>query len=247
VHQRGPGDRADCGARLKPLVIAHRGATAHALENSLAAFRAAREVGADAVELDVHAGRDGTLLVHHDELVAGYPIPQLTADQAAAVRLANGEPLATLAQALAAIGDLQVFIEVKTLPERFDDRLFQVIEGGPNPSGYAVHGFDHRLVRRLGLKRPALPRGVLSSSYPVRPLVPLEDAGATTLWQERGLVDAPLVRALHAARCRLFVWTVDEADEMEQLVAHGVDGLCTNDPERARRVVDGIPPPNRLR
>jgi glycerophosphoryl diester phosphodiesterase len=226
----------------KPLVIAHRGASAHALENSLAAFQAARRMGADAVELDVHATADGSLLVHHDELVGGYPIPQLTTEQAAAVRLANGEPLPTLAQALETIGDLQVFIEVKSLPAQFDDRLFQAIEAGPNPSGYAVHGFDHRLVRRLGAERPALPRGVLSSSYPVRPLVPLEDAGATTLWQERGLVDLSLIHALHANGCRVFVWTVNDADEMAQLVSLGVDGLCTNYPERARRVVDAAHP-----
>ena len=223
------------------LVIAHRGASALEEENSLAAFRAAARLGADAVELDVHATADGSLFVHHDETIGGHPIPRLTTADAAAFRLANGEPLPTLEQALQAIGPrLQVFIEVKSLPPPFDGRLFETMQRGPNPSGYAVHGFDHRIVRRLGDERPALPRGVLSSAYLVRPLVALQDAGATVLWQERGLVDRPLVEALHGAGCRLFVWTVNDESEMGQLVSLGVDGLCTNFPDIGRRTVDAF-------
>lgn len=225
----------------KPLVIAHRGASAYEEENSLAAFRAAGRLAADGVELDVHATSDGCLFVHHDETVDGRSIPGLTATEMAAFRLANGEPVPTLDQALQTVGPrLQVFIEVKSLPPRFDGRLFETMQRGPNPSGYAVHGFDHRIVRRLGDARPALPRGVLSSAYPIRPLVALQDAGATTLWQQRGLVDQPLMDAVHGAGYRLFVWTVNEASEMEQLVSLGVDGLCTNFPDVGRRVVDGF-------
>ena len=131
-----------------------------------------------------------------------------------------------------------MFIEVKSLPAPFDGRLFETMQRGPNPSGYAVHGFDHRIVRRLGDERPALPRGVLSSTYPVRPLVALQDAGATMLWQERGLVDRALVATLHGAGCRVFVWTVNDPGEMERLLSLGVDGICTNFPDVGRRAVD---------
>ena len=223
----------------RPLVVAHRGASAREVENSLAAFRAAMQLGADAVELDVHATADGTLIVHHDEAIAGRRIPQLTAQQVAELRLANGEPIPTLAHVLEAIGPrLQVFVEVKSLPPKFDDRLLEALRRGPNPDAYAVHAFDHRIVRRLGARSPALRRGVLSASYPIRPLVALEDAGATVLWQERTLVDRLLVDALHGAAMRLIVWTVDEPADMAQLLALGVDGICTNRPEIGRRAVD---------
>ena len=222
-----------------PLVVAHRGASAREVENSVAAFRAAAQLGADAVELDVHATTDGTLVVHHDEAIAGRPIPRLTAKQVAELRLSNGEPIPTLDHVLAAIGPrLQVFVEVKSLPPKFDDRLLEALRRGPNPDAYAVHAFDHRIVRRLGARSPALRRGVLSASYPVKPLVALEDAGATVLWQERTLVDRPLVDALHGAAMQLIVWTVDEPADMAQLLALGVDGICTNRPEIGRRAVD---------
>lgn len=198
-------------------------------------------MGADAVELDVHASADGTLFVHHDEDVHGRPIAGLTTHEVAALQLANGEPLPTLPDALHAIGPrLQVFIEVKSLPAAFDDRLLEAIQRGPNPAGYAVHGFDHGIVRRLGRRHPAVPRGVLSKEYPVQPLVALQDAGATMLWQKRGFVDRPLVGVVHGAGCRLFVWTVNDASEMAQLLALGVDGLCTNFPDVGRRAVDAM-------
>jgi len=222
-----------------PLVIAHRGASSIELENSLAAFRAAAPQGADGVELDIHSTADGALIVHHDEAIAGTHIAKSTARAITALRLKNGEPVPTLAQALTAVGPrLQVFIEVKTLDPRWDAHLFEIMDRGPNPSGYAVHGFDHRIVRRLSEKRPGLRCGVLSSSYPVRPLAALKDAGASILWQERTVADDLLVRTLHDAGTSLFVWTVDDPADLARFVALGVDGLCTNFPARARQVVD---------
>jgi glycerophosphoryl diester phosphodiesterase len=224
----------------RALVIAHRGASAREVENSLAAFRAAGPLGADAVELDVHATADGALIVHHDETIdRRHRIPHLTARQVRDLRLANGEPVPTLSEALDAAGPgLAVFVEVKSVAPQFDERLFDALAHGPNPEGYAVHSFDHRIVRRLGLEHPALRRGVLSASYPVRPLAALEDAGATMLWQERTLVDRALAEALHGAGMELIVWTVDDPAEMRRLLELGVDGLCTNHPDLGRRAVD---------
>ena len=225
---------------MRPLVIAHRGASSIELENSLAAFKAAAPQGADGVELDIHSTTDGELIVHHDETIGGTHIAKSSAQAIAALRL-NGEPVPTLSQALDAIAPrLQVFIEVKTLDPRWDDRLFETMDQGPNPAGYAIHGFDHRIVRRLSAKRPGLPCGVLSSSYDVRPLVALQDAGAAILWEERSLVDEVLISTLHDAGAQIFVWTVDEPNELSRLVAWGVDGLCTNVPARARQAVDAL-------
>jgi glycerophosphoryl diester phosphodiesterase len=222
------------------LVIAHRGASGYEVENSLAAFRAAGTMGADAVELDVHGTADGALVVHHDETIDGrHPIAQQSAAAVRAHRLSNGEPVPTLAEALAAVGRrLGAFVEVKGLDPRLDDVLLDALDQGPNPGGYAVHGFDHRIVRRLGARRPALRRGVLSASYAIRPLAALEDTGASDLWQERHLIDQGLVDAVHGAGARVIAWTVNEPDDMRRLLALGVDAICTNVPDVARRVVD---------
>jgi len=223
------------------LVIAHRGASGYEYENSRAAFRAARARGADAIELDIHAAADGVLFVHHDEVVSGVHITRSSAAQVRALRLPNGESIPALEDALAVIDPaLQVFIEVKSLPPQFDDRLLAVVDGAGGGGRCAVHGFDHRIVKRLGIARPALVRGVLLASYPLRPLEALQDTGATVLWQEQSLIDAALVDALHTAGYRIYAWTVNDPEDMQRLLALHVDGLCTNVPDVGRRAVQAF-------
>lgn len=227
----------------RPLVIAHRGASALEYENSLAAFRLAGRLGADGVELDIHATGDGALVVHHDDTIGGVHIPTATAEVVRAQRLPNGEAPPLLEEALRAIDPrLRVYVEVKTLPPACDAHLIEVLDAGPHPTGYAVHAFDHRLLARLGALRPSLPRGVLSASYPIRPLIPLVDAGAVGFWMDRALVDGELAALLHIAGAQLIAWTVDDAAEMVRLAGLGVDALCTNRPDLGRRTMDTLRP-----
>jgi glycerophosphoryl diester phosphodiesterase len=221
-----------------PLVIAHRGASSIELENTLAAFRAAAGQGADGVELDVHATIDGEIVVHHDPSVLGLPIAQARWRDLAAVPLANGETIPTLAEALDVLGKLKVFVEVKVLDPRWDDKFLATLDQGPNPGGYAVHSFAFHVVRRLGEKRPSLPRGVLSEVPTKNPQQTLADASAQTLWQEFSTLDERLLNAVHALGAGIFAWTVDNPGDMERLVSWGVDAICTNHPERARPIVD---------
>lgn len=226
---------------MKPLVIAHRGASSVELENSLAAFRAAAGQGADGVELDVHATIDGELVVHHDPSLRGLPIAQTRAKDLAAIPLSNGEHIPTLAQALDVLGQLKVFVEVKGLDPRWDDRLLATLDRSPNPSGYAVHSFAFHVMRRLGDKRPTLPRGILSEVATRSPQQTLEDARAQTLWQEKDTLEESLIETVHGLGATIIAWTVDDPGDMERLVHWGVDGICTNHPERGRRVVDAFP------
>lgn len=226
------------GELTAPLVIAHRGASTDEYENSLAAFRKAVRLGADGIELDVHDTADGAIVVHHDPSVNGRPIGRLSAADVSALRLPNGEPLPTLGAALAAIGPAcRVFVEVKTLAAEHDAALLAVLRAGPAPSHYHVHGFDHRIVRRLTGQQAGLTGGVLSTSYPVDPWRQLADAGAQELWQEAPLIDRALVEGAHARGFRLYAWTVDDAGQARALAALGVDGLCGNRPDVMREAL----------
>jgi glycerophosphoryl diester phosphodiesterase len=220
---------------VAPRIIAHRGASGHAYENSLSAFRRAVELNADGVELDVHASRDGALLVHHDPHVSGIgSIGQLPASAFREYRLPNGEPIPTLTEALAQLPGLEVWVEVKTLPPGCDERLLTVLDNGPSPGRYGVHSFDHRIIARLGERRPELRRGVLMASYLLDTSWVLRAAGADTLWMETHLIDDELVRDLHADGFELIAWTADEAGEIRRLSALGVDAICGNYPDRIR-------------
>jgi glycerophosphoryl diester phosphodiesterase len=231
----------------RPCVIAHRGASGYEYENSRAAFRRAIMLDANGVELDVHATRDGALVVHHDPEIPGVgPIAQLTLAETKLLRIPNGETLPLLQEVLDLVGDHDVWVEVKTLPADHDRALLAVLDEGPAPERYAVHSFDHRIVRRLGEARPSLRRGVLLSAYLEDPVGALQAVGATTLWQEWQQVDQELVCRVHEAGAKIVAWTVNEIGDIERLARLGVDGLCGNYPDRIRvalAVRDTFPAP----
>ena len=220
---------------IRPRILAHRGASGYCLENSLEAFRDAIRRGADGIELDVHTTKDGGLVVHHDPVIPGLgAIAAATSGAVSSFRLSNGEPAPTLAEALAAIGDAETWIEVKALPEQADQTLLRTIDAAPASGRCAVHSFDHGIVARLGAVRPGLRRGVLSSVYPRDPAALMRSAGATALWQDWRLIDAELVDAVHRKEGEVIAWTVNDAGAARRLAALGVDALCGNYPDRLR-------------
>jgi len=219
----------------RPSVIAHRGASGYEYENSRAAFRRAIMLDADGVELDIHATRDGGIVVHHDPEIPGVgPIAQLTLAEARQLRIPNGEPVPMLAEILDLVGDRDVWIEVKGLASAYDGVLLAILDQGPAPQHYAIHSFDHRIVHRLGEVQPSLRRGILLSAYLCDPVAVMRSAGATTLWQEWQQVDQELVTQVHEAGYSVIAWTVNEIGDLDRMVRLGVDGLCGNYPDRIR-------------
>jgi glycerophosphoryl diester phosphodiesterase len=186
----------------------------------------------------VHSTEDGIILVHHDAELPGLgPIGHLAYTQVIEYRLPNGETVPSLPEVLNLLGDIDVYVEVKTLAPAFDDALLSVLDQGPAPARYAVHGFDHRIVARLGARRPTLRRGILLSSYPMDPIPLLTAAGATTLWQDQRLIDQAIVNAVHAAACHIIAWTVNQPQDAIRLARLGVDGLCGNHPDKLRSAI----------
>ncbi len=219
-----------------PRVIAHRGASGSAVENSIRAFTLAVDLGADGVELDIHSLADGGLLVHHDPELPGLgPIAQLTASEAKSARLTDGSPPPLLEEALEALKGLQVWVEVKSLAPGWDQALLDSLRGGPEPGSYAVHSFDHRIIARLAAQEPTLRCGLLSASYPVRPLAIFDDVpSARTLWQQTDLIDQALVDAASSRGIEVIAWTVNSDAEAHRLTQLGVAAVCGNHPDRLR-------------
>jgi glycerophosphoryl diester phosphodiesterase len=221
------------------MVIAHRGASGHHFENSLPAFRAAIDEGADGIELDVHATSDNSIVVHHDADLPGYgPIASISASKVAEARLPTGKPIPLLAEVLDLADSLAIYVEVKHLADTADEALLGVLDAGPATDRYQVHSFDHRIIARLGRLRPRLGRGILLCSRPVD-LAPLVDStGATTVWQERQFVDETLLSETHRLGVDLIAWTVNQDVEIERMLQLGVTGICGDYPDRLRAMVD---------
>jgi len=217
-----------------PRVIAHRGASGTAVENSIHAFELARNLGADGVELDVHSLADGGLLVHHDPDLPGLgSIARLTTAEAQSARLADGTPPPLLPEALEVLKGLDVWVEVKSLAPTWDYLLLDALRSGPEPSSYAVHSFDHRIIARLSAAEPTLRCGLLSASYPIHPLAIFDGVpSARTLWQQADLIDQALVDTARARGIEVIAWTVNSDAEARRLARLGVAALCGNHPDR---------------
>lgn len=214
-------------------MLAHRGASGYAVENTLDAFRRAVAMHADGVELDVHATGDGEIVVHHDPAVPGLGlIDQLRAADLRAHHLPGGSAIPTLAEALDVMGNHEVWVEVKALPPEHDQRLLALLRQGPAPSRYGIHSFDHRIVRRFAAME--FRTGILLAARLLDPVTPMRASGATVLWQEWSMIDADLVDMIHQAGGEVIAWTVNERAAAEQLAAAGTDALCGNYPDRLR-------------
>ena len=192
-----------------------------------------RPWAAKGVELDIHATRDGAIVVHHEPTLEGLGrIGDLALDVVQQHHLPNGETVPLLSEVLTLLRGMDVWIEVKGIEEYLDAVLLRTLHTGPEPERYAVHSFDHRIVRRLGERDGALRRGVLLDARLIDPLPVLAAAGATVLWQNHVMVDKGLVDELHRAGRRLIAWTANSDADLTRLIASGVDGICTDYPER---------------
>jgi glycerophosphoryl diester phosphodiesterase len=215
----------------EPLLIAHRGLTSVALENSLAAFRGVvdnRDLAIDGVELDVHSTADGRIVVHHDAILAGgRVIAELTSAQVMSETLPDGSAIPTLEEALSVLGTLRVYVEAKTLMPEADEELLRILREGPHPAGYQVHSFDHRIIARLQAEADDFRFGVLSSSWPVDPVSPVWAAGAEVLWQHWPLIDFELMERCRDRSIDVIAWTVPR-DQVAAMAELGVTGVCMN-------------------
>lgn len=216
-----------------PELVAHRGAPRERPENTMPSFRRALELGADAIELDVHATRDGVVVVHHDPVphtapeprLHGVPIADLTWDDLRRFEVAPGVGIPRLADVLALVGERAVvYVEIKG--SAIERAVVECIRAAR--ARCAVHGFDHAAVRRVKALAPELATGILVEEYLQDPAAALAAAGARDLWPHWTLVDAKLVERVHAHGGRVVPWTVNDPAAAARLVATGVDALCTD-------------------
>ncbi|HSN02471.1 MAG TPA: glycerophosphodiester phosphodiesterase [Acidimicrobiales bacterium] len=217
-------------------VVAHRGLHRTARENTVAAFVAAREAGADGVELDVRACADGALVVFHDPAVDGQVIAGTPAG-------ALPEHVARLSDALLACGDLWVNVEIKMDaygahdPRRapFVERVVAQVDALGIASRVLYSSFDVSACRYLREVAPASPVGLLLdvADDPRGALELAVAAGFAALHPYFGPLSAQAVADVRAAGLALNVWTPNERDDLARLLDWGVDAVITDEPALA--------------
>lgn len=220
--------------------IGHRGAKREFPENTIAAFARAFERGADAIELDVHATRDGVVVVHHDPDLhrpppdaGGRAIAGLDWGTVQGADLGGGARIPSLTEVFDIVpAGKTVYVEIKG---RDIERAVAAVISSTRVS-CAVHSFDHAAITRMRSLVPEVPRGILFDRTPEDVVAAMRLAGARDVWPKWTLIDGPLMDRVHEAGGRVIAWTVNSRADGERLNSLGIDGLCTDDV----RLVEGL-------
>lgn len=225
------------------LVIAHRGASAHHPENTLAAFAGARDLGADWVELDVRRTADAALAVHHDaHLADGRAIVEVAAADLPA-------DVCDLVSALDACEPMGVNVEIKNWPSdpdfdpeiRLADAVVEILAVHRPAGGVVVSSFHFGTIDRVRALAADVPTAWLvhQALDPVVAIARAAAAGHPGIHPHASMVDEAFVARAHGAGLFVNTWTVDDPERIAELVALGVDGVVTNRVDVGRAVVDG--------
>lgn len=226
-------------------IFAHRGSSARAPENTLAALRLAIADGADGAEIDVQVTRDNeVVLVHDADLLrtTGDPRPACgcSAEAIAALDAGSwfgpafkGERIPTLTEALEAAGDrLRLNIELKPAPGRLDlgDRVAAILKEAGATGRCIVSSFDAAVLQRFRDVCPTVPAGriLAGDSAGLDPT----DAGFVSV--EHTAIDAALVKAAAARGIGVHAWTVNDPRRALVLASFGVACVMTDDPAALR-------------
>jgi glycerophosphoryl diester phosphodiesterase len=231
-----------------PLAFAHRGGAEEFPENSLAAFTAAAAMGFRYLETDVHLSADGVVVAFHDDVLdrvtdGSGEVAALTWDEIRDARIGGTEPIPTMGQLLEAFPDARFNIDAKS--EAVVEPLLDLIRQRGATQRVCIGAFDDE---RLARVRASLP-GVCTTTGP-NAIARLKagslrvpagrvagDCAQVPIQHGRWtVVTRRFVQAAHRRGVQVHVWTIDDPDEMDDLLDLGVDGIMTDRPSVLREV-----------
>lgn len=243
-----------------PLVVAHRGNSSVAPQNTLAAIEAAARAGADLVEVDVQRTADGHVVVLHDDTVDATtdgtgPVAAMTLVQVRALDAGSwfssaytGQRVPTFDELLALLArhpGLGLLLELKGAWDQQQARRVTDALAAGGPARCVVQSFDAGTVAALRAADPRLPRGLLVEEAGTERECAGLDAVACNPDGRLLLADSAFVARQHEAGRQVMVWTLDEPWMWTHALDLGVDAIITNRPDRLRGWLDGLTAPTR--
>lgn len=239
---------------MTPIIIAHRGASKDAPENTMSAFRLAFEQGADGIELDVQRTADRKLVVIHDEtlerttdgkgLVASKTYKELTALNAAA-SFGDGErvekiPLLEEVLAWIATTPLYLNIELKNgiLPyEGMEEEVIEMVRAYRLSDRVTLSSFNHYSIALMSALAPEMELGILYIAGLYRPWDYAKSIGALALHPYYYNAVPEIVKGAKEAGVKIRPWTVDGDEDLLKMIRLDVDGVITNEPAKMKELL----------
>jgi len=229
------------------LVIAHRGASGHAPENTLAAFRRAVALGASFIETDLHLSRDAHFVAIHDDTVNRTTNGQGKVHDLTLADLRrldagswfgsefSGERIPTLEEILefAKKNDVVFYLELKpTGAWGGEHALIGALRDSGEIARTIVISFDAGIIAALRKIEPTLMTGLLFDGQIDQPLERAVEVGARQLAVRGDLVTPALIAEAHKRDLQIVCWTVNQPAHMRLLIEAGADGIMSDYPDR---------------
>jgi glycerophosphoryl diester phosphodiesterase len=228
-------------ARVTPLasqiVIAHKGASAYAPENTLLSFRRAYELGAQMIELDVHETLDGQLVCIHDKTVdrttdGSGEVRNLSYEELMKMDAGDGERIPLLEDVLIfASGKLQVNIELKVIGVEME--VLDLVEKTGMNDSIIISSFLHGALSTIKEISSNSATAILIKDKMNDLVQYAVDLKANAINPDYKLVSADLVKDAQMHALRVYPWTVNDTATMKRLFEIGVDGIITDYPDVA--------------
>jgi len=233
-------------------IIAHRGASAVAPENTLAAFKEAVRLGADMIELDVRLSSDGAVVVFHDRDLSRTtdgtgPVEDLTLAELKRLDTGSrfsgrfrGERIPTLEEAIQAIyaSRIELCIEIKIDKGREELRrelvagTIDIIDRTGFRDRVVMASFDRESIRVSRAARPDIRTGLIFNKDEVWTECEEESyAGLDFLSARWNIITAELVEKAHRSGRKVIAWTIDREEELNHILPLSVDAVASNNPE----------------
>jgi len=221
----------------QPILFAHRGAKAHAPENTLAAFSKAMELGAGWIELDVHHV-DGEFFVIHDDRLdrttdgTGF----LWEHSAAALRsfdAGQGEKIPLLSEVFELThgrAGLNVELKGSNTGEALAHALSSDLQGLWSPESLIVSSFRHHELHKFHKLLPDVPTAALTMAVPLDLARFAEELEASAIHASIEFIEPDFIADAHARGLKFRVYTVNYPDQLDWMLRLGVDGVFTDDP-----------------
>jgi glycerophosphoryl diester phosphodiesterase len=211
-----------------PLVIAHRGAWGKAGQNTLAAFEAAIDLGADVIEFDVRRTRDGRLVVHHDARAAGIATSRLDYEELSA-RVGGSRP--PLLEEVLELARGRIAVDVELKEAGYVSQALEAL-GAFGFESCVLTSFLDGVVREAKLTAPELAAGLLVAFGPRGSIMRRVRASrADFVGLARRAATAPTLTHAAGEEMPCLVWTINDVHELDRYLRHpAVRGVITDRP-----------------
>ncbi|PID56328.1 hypothetical protein CSB45_11615 [candidate division KSB3 bacterium] len=227
-------------------VIAHRGASGYAPENTLASFEKGLDLGADMLELDIHMSKDSELVVIHDATlerttngsgyIKNYSLKELKQfDASKGFDAYRGERIPSLQEVFDLAKKRAAFaIEIKNCPILYPDiekNLVHLIEQNDLVDDALVITFYHPSLKEITRLNPDIQTGILYTAALIEPWKAAESVGATALHPHYAYTFPEMIKEAHKRHYLVHPWTINSVADMEQWLEYGVDGITSDFPD----------------